>query len=82
MMQDLVARTRAMLLEGGALRLHVDRELKVVLDLALKGGEAILNGIARQDFDVLRGSPMVSKARTAGLLVEALAGKLRVGMAT
>jgi squalene synthase HpnC len=82
MMQDLVARTRAMLLEGGALRLHVDRELKVVLDLALKGGEAILNGIMRQDFDVLRGSPMVSKARTAGLLVEALAGKLRVGMAT
>ena len=82
MMQDLVMRTRAMLLEGGALSLHVDRELKVVLDLALKGGEAILNGIARQDFDVLRGSPMVSKARTAGLLVEALAGKLRVGMAT
>ncbi|WP_433972272.1 squalene synthase HpnC [Tunturiibacter lichenicola] len=82
MMQDLVVRTRAMLLEGGALSLHVDRELKVVLDLALKGGEAILNGIERQDFDVLRGSPMVSKARTAGLLVEALAGKIRVGMAT
>jgi squalene synthase HpnC len=82
MMQELIVRTRAMLLEGGALSLHVDRELKVVLDLALKGGEAILNGIARQDYDVLRGSPMVSKTRTAGLLVEALAGKLRVGMAT
>jgi squalene synthase HpnC len=82
MMQDLVVRTRAMLLEGGAISSHVDKELKVVLDLFRKGGEAILNGITRQHFDVLRGRPVVSKARKVGLLVEALAGKLRAGMAT
>jgi squalene synthase HpnC len=80
MMQELVLRTQAMLLEGGEISLHVDRELKVVLDLFLKGGEAILNGITKQDFDVLRGSPVVSKARTVGLLMEALAGKMRAGM--
>jgi squalene synthase HpnC len=80
MMQELVVRTQAMLLEGGEISLHVDRELKVVLDLFLKGGEAILNGITKQDFDVLRGSPVVSKARTVGLLMEALAGKMRAGM--
>jgi len=82
MIQELVMRTRAMLLEGGEISLHVDKELKVVLDLFRKGGEAILNGIARQDFDVLRGRPVVSKARKVGLLMEALAGKVRVGLAS
>jgi hypothetical protein len=70
-----------MLLEGGAISKHVDKELAVVLDLFRKGGEAILNGIAAQDFDVLRGRPVVSKARKLGLLVEALVGKLRARMA-
>jgi squalene synthase HpnC len=82
MMQDLVARTREMLLEGGAVSEHVDRELAVTLDLFRKGGEAILNGIAAENFDVLRGRPVVSRARKAGLLVEALAAKLRAGMST
>jgi squalene synthase HpnC len=81
MMQDLVIRTRVMLLEGGAISSNVDKELKVVLDLFRKGGEAILSGITKQDFDVLRGRPVVSKARKVGLLMEALAGKLRAGMA-
>jgi squalene synthase HpnC len=82
MMQDLVERTRAILLEGGAISSHVDKELKVALDLFRKGGEAILNGVMKQDFDVLRGTPVVSKARKVGLLMEALVGKLRAGMAT
>jgi squalene synthase HpnC len=80
MMQELVVRTRAMLLEGGEISQHVDKELKVVLDLFRKGGEAILDGITRQDFDVLRGRPVVSKTRKAGLLIEALVGKLSAGM--
>ena len=80
MTQDLVVRTRAMLREGGAISSHVDRELAVTLDLFRKGGEAILNGIAAQDYDVLRGRPVVSKVKKAGLLMEALVGKLRVGM--
>jgi squalene synthase HpnC len=81
MVEILVAQTREMLLEGGAISKHVDKELAVVLDLFRKGGEAILNGIAAQDFDVLRGRPVVSKARKLGLLVEALVGKLRARMA-
>jgi squalene synthase HpnC len=81
MVESLVVRTRAMLLEGGEISKHVDKELAVVLDLFRKGGEAILNGIAAQDFDVLRGRPVVTKARKLGLLVEALVGKLRAGLA-
>jgi len=81
MMQDLVVRTRTMLHEGGAISLQVDRELAVTLDLFRKGGDAILNGIAAQDYDVLRGRPVVSKVRKLGLLAEALVSKLRVGMA-
>jgi squalene synthase HpnC len=81
MIQSLVVRTREMLLEGGEISRHVDKELAVVLDLFRKGGEAILNGITALDFDVLRGRPVVSKTRKLGLLVEALVGKLRAGMA-
>ena len=82
MVQSLVVRTREMLLEGGEISKHVDKELAVVLDLFRKGGEAILNGITAEDFDVLRGRPVVTKARKLGLLVEALFGKLRAGMVT
>ncbi len=80
MVEDLVARTRAMLLEGGAISLQVDKELAVTLDLFRKGGEAILNGIAAENYDVLRGRPVVTKIRKLGLLMEALVGKLRAGM--
>jgi squalene synthase HpnC len=79
MVENLVARTRAMLLDGGQISKHVDKELAVVLDLFRKGGEAILNGIRAQDFDVLRGRPVVSKTKKFGLLVEAFFGKLRAG---
>lgn len=82
MMQGLVVRTRDMLLEGGAISKHVDKELAVTLDLFRKGGEAILNGITAENFDVLRGRPVVSKARKLGLLMEAFVGKLRAGIAT
>jgi len=81
MVESLVVRTRAMLLEGGEISKSVDKELAVVLDLFRKGGEAILNGITAQDFDVLRGRPVVSKARKLGLLMEAFVGKLRAGTA-
>jgi len=81
MIESLVVRTREMLLEGGEISKHVDKELAVVLDLFRKGGEAILNGIAAQDFDVLRGRPVVTKTRKLGLLMEALVGKLRAGTA-
>jgi squalene synthase HpnC len=79
MMQALVARTREMLREGAAISGTVDRELAVTLDLFRKGGEAILDGIAAQDYDVLRGRPVVSKLGKARLLAGAVLGKLRAG---
>jgi len=81
MMHDLVVRTRTMLLEGGAISGFVDKELKVTLDLFRKGGEAILNGIAAQDYDVLRGRPVVTKVKKVSLLIGALLSKARMGFA-
>jgi hypothetical protein len=81
MVENLVIRTRAMLLEGGAISQRVDKELAVTLDLFRKGGEAILNGITAQDFDVLRGRPVVTRTKKLALLMEALVSKLRAGMA-
>jgi squalene synthase HpnC len=80
MVQDLVERTRRMLLEGAAISGLVDKELAVTLDLFRKGGEAILDGITRQKYDVLRGRPVVSRAKKLSLLVGALVGKMRVGV--
>lgn len=79
MIESLVARTRAMMREGGAISSQVDRELAVTLDLFTKGGEAILDGITAQNFDVLRGRPVVTKRKKLSLLAGALAGKMRVG---
>ena len=76
MVEDLVRRTRAMLLEGGVVARTVDKELAVTLDLFRKGGEAILNGIAAQDYDVLRGRPVVTKMKKASLLAGALVSKV------
>ncbi|WP_035350376.1 squalene synthase HpnC [Edaphobacter aggregans] len=81
MVKDLVVRTRAMLAEGGKISRHVDRELAVTLNLFRKGGNAILDGIVEQDYDVLRGRPVVSKAKKLSLLVSALMEKLRTRLA-
>jgi hypothetical protein len=55
----------------------VDQELSVTLDLFRKGGEAILDGIAAQGYDVLRGRPVVTKRKKLMLLLGALLGKMR-----
>jgi squalene synthase HpnC len=80
MIQSLVVRTREMLREGGTISAHVDRELAVTLNLFRKGGDAILDGITAEDFDVLRGRPVVSKAKKLSLLAGAFIGKLRAGL--
>ena len=68
MIQSLVRRTRAMLREGAEISNRVDKELAVTLDLFTQGGEAILDGITAQDFDVLRGRPVVTKVKKLSLL--------------
>ena len=82
MMRSLVERTRELLREGGALSAAVDRELAVTLDLFRKGGEAILDGIAHQGYDTLRGRPVVTKRKKAMLLLAASLQRLRVGRGT
>jgi squalene synthase HpnC len=77
MMHALVERTRAMLHQGSALSITVDNELRVTLDLFRKGGEAILDGIAAQNYDVLRGRPVVTRRKKLMLLGGALLDKLR-----
>jgi squalene synthase HpnC len=54
----------------------VDSELAVDLDLFSQGGLEILRAIERQDYDVLRARPSISKPRKAALLLRALSGKL------
>jgi phytoene/squalene synthetase len=51
----------------------------VPLDLFRKGGEAILDGIAAQNYDVLRGRPVVARRKKLMLLAGAFLGKLRTG---
>ena len=82
MMEALVERTRAMLHEGRAITGTVDSELAVTLDLFAKGGEAILDGIAAQGYDTLRGRPVVTKRKKAMLLAGTLWAKLRAGRST
>jgi squalene synthase HpnC len=77
MMHALVDRTRAMLHQGAALSITVDDELRVTLDLFRKGGEAILDGIAAQKYDVLRGRPVVTRRKKLMLLFGALLCKMR-----
>ena len=78
MMKGLVERTRAMLHEGGQISATVDHELAVTLNLFRKGGDAILDGIAAQDYDTLRGRPVVTKVRKLMLLGGALLEKYRL----
>ncbi len=78
MMRALVDRTRDMLRQGAPISALVDDELRVTLDLFRKGGEAILDGIAAQKYDVLRGRPVVTRRRKLVLLLGALFGKLSV----
>lgn len=81
MTKALVERTRDLLRQGSALPSLVDPELAVTLRLFSSGGEAILDGIARQGYDTLRGRPVVSRTRKLFLLLQAIAGKLRAGRA-
>ncbi len=76
LMAHLVAYTRTMLREGGAISSMVDRELSTTLDLFRKGGESILDAIAAQGYDTLKQRPQVSKTRKAKLLAGAVWGKV------
>ena len=75
LMEELVGTSRTILTEGGEITRTVDRELAVTLRLFVQGGEAALDGIVAQGYDVLAKRPSVSKLTKAKLLVRALGGK-------
>ena len=54
---------------------RVDPELALDLDLFSRGGLEILRAIERQDYNVLRQRPFITKPRKAALLLRALARK-------
>jgi squalene synthase HpnC len=73
--------TRKLLNDGSPLQNMVDRELALDLDLFSRGGLEILRAIDRQEYDVLRARPAISKGRKLALLLRALSNKLLAGSA-
>ncbi len=76
LMRFEVNRAREWFDRGLPLVRMVDKELALDIELFTRGGQAILNAIEKQDYNVLANRPVVSKSRKAGLLVRALVGKL------
>jgi squalene synthase HpnC len=74
---------RGLFLQGLPLINMVDRDLAVDLDLFSRGGLEILNAIEREDYDVLRARPAISKRTKIQLALRAVSGKflpfLRLG---
>lgn len=75
LMRHEVSFARDMFNAGLPLIGMVDRELALDLDLFSRGGLEILRAIERQDYNVLRARPAISKARKATLLLRALVRK-------
>ena len=76
MMRFLVDDARARLTRGQRIVKLVNRDLAATLSLFVRGGHAILDAIAAQDYDTLRGRPVVTKAAKLRLLGGAFVGKL------
>jgi squalene synthase HpnC len=74
---------RGLFLEGLPLISMVNRDLALDLDLFSRGGLEILNAIEREDYDVLRARPAISKRTKLSLALRAVSGKflpfLRLG---
>jgi phytoene/squalene synthetase len=76
-----VARAREWFERGLPLIQQVKPSLALDIELFSRGGQEILTAIEKQDYDVLSKRPTISKLRKTGLLLRALAGKLRAGAA-
>jgi squalene synthase HpnC len=72
-MREIVAKARGLFFEGLPLIGMVDRRLALDLDLFSRGGLRVLDKIERQDYDVLRARPAISKFERLGLLLRSLA---------
>jgi squalene synthase HpnC len=76
LMRDEVARARDWFARGLPLEGKVSAELALDIELFTRGGQAILDAIEKQDFDVLRRRPTISKPRKFALLGRALVRRL------
>jgi len=71
-MQEAVEVARKLFHKGLPLARTVDRRLAVDLDLFSRGGLKVLEKIERQDYNVLRARPKISKIERVRLLIAAL----------
>jgi squalene synthase HpnC len=71
-LKDLCGRASELFLKGLPLVDSVDRRLAVDLDLFSRGGMAILDRIAAQNYDVIAQRPVIGKAAKGVLLLKAL----------
>jgi squalene synthase HpnC len=79
MMKFEVDRAHDWFRQGLPLVGKVDHELAIDLELFSRGGQEILNAIARQGYAVLGNRPSISKPRKLALVVRAAMGKLLRG---
>lgn len=78
LMRFEVERAREWFAQGLPLISLVDRDLALDLELFSRGGQEILNAIEKQDFDVLRARPSISKPRKLWLVLRAALRKGRL----
>ncbi len=71
-MREVVGVARELFLKGLPLAGQVDRRLAIDLELFSRSGLKILEKIERQDYDVLRVRPVISKTERVGLLLGAI----------
>jgi phytoene/squalene synthetase len=76
MMRFQVCRARDWFAKGLPLAGKVDRELAIDIELFSRGGQEILNAIARQRYAVLGRRPVISKPRKLALVARAALGKV------
>ncbi len=79
MMEFLVADARARLERGAKITTLVERDLAATLELFVKGGCAILDAIAAQDYNTLKSRPVVTKAVKFRLLARCGGGTRECG---
>lgn len=78
MLAELASRTYSMMQEAAPLEQNVDRELAGTLYLFRRGGMAILDAIAAQNFDTITRRPVVTKYRKVRLLLEVVMQRIRL----
>ena len=76
MMKFEVERAREWFAQGLPVIAKLERELATDIELFSRGGQEILNAIARQDYAVLGRRPSISKTRKLALVARAALGQL------